>query len=106
MLEDGDSLPGAQDITVVHTPGHTAGSICLYVASKKLVIVGDALQYRLRKLGPPASAVTQDPSLALESIAKLMRLDIETICFSHFPPLRRNARDALRRLVEGRAASR
>ena len=105
LLEDGDRLPVGQEIVVVHTPGHTAGSICLYVASKRLAIVGDALQYRRRRLGPPASSVTQDGEQARESLKKLLPLDIETICFSHFPPLRRDARGSLRRLIEAKAAS-
>jgi glyoxylase-like metal-dependent hydrolase (beta-lactamase superfamily II) len=29
LLEDGDRLPGPIDIDVIHTPGHTPGSICL-----------------------------------------------------------------------------
>ena len=104
-LEDGDRLPGGQRIIVVHTPGHTAGSICLYLPSKRLVIVGDALQYRLRRLRPPASSVTQDGPQALESLKKLLPLDIETICFSHFPPLREDALGSLQRLVEREGAS-
>ena len=59
-LEDQDRLPVDPEIIVVHTPGHTPGSICLYVASERLLIVGDSLQYRFGKLSPPASSVTQD----------------------------------------------
>jgi glyoxylase-like metal-dependent hydrolase (beta-lactamase superfamily II) len=104
-LEDGDRLPFDLEVRVVHTPGHTSGSICLYVPSKKLVIVGDALQYRRRRLGPPASSVTQDIDQAMESLKKLLPLDIETICFSHFPPLRLDAQASLRRLVEKQTAA-
>ena len=99
-LNDGDTLPLADDIQLVHTPGHTPGSMCLYVASKRLLIVGDALEYRSQKLGPPAKSVTQDPMQARESLKRLLALDFDIICFSHFPPLRRDARDTLRRLVE------
>ena len=106
LLEDGESLPFLEGVTVVHTPGHTAGSICLHMASTGVLIVGDALQYRLRRLSPPASLVTQDPAQALESLEKLLSLEFDTISFSHFPPLRDGAKDALRRLVEGKAVPR
>ena len=61
-LEDGDIIPFDFPVQVVHTPGHTAGSIAIFLPDQKLLIIGDALQYRLgRRLTPPAAAVTQDP---------------------------------------------
>ncbi len=107
-LRDGDRLPGAEGVVVVHTPGHTAGSVCLYVESKKLIIVGDALRHRGGSLWhrgggliPPPRLVTQDLDLAVESLRKLTALDFETICFSHFPPMRERARESLELLLEG-----
>jgi hydroxyacylglutathione hydrolase len=34
---------GSLSATVMHTPGHTEGSICLYFAPEKLLIAGDTL---------------------------------------------------------------
>ena len=99
LLDDQDLLPVGDGIRVVHTPGHTAGSICLYLARQKVLVVGDALQRRFRKLGPSAAAVTRDPAQAIESLNKLVSLDIDVICFGHFPALRRDAQGELRRLV-------
>ena len=99
-LKDGDTLPMAKDIQLIHTPGHTPGSICLYLASKKVLIVGDAFEFRAQKLSPPAKSFTHDSIQARESLKKLLALDFDIMCFSHFPPLRRDARDTLRRLVE------
>ena len=98
-LRDGDTLPTADGVEVVHTPGHTAGSICLYVESKRLLIAGDALEHRRGALGPPARHVTSDFETAIESLGKLAALDVDTICFSHFRPLRERAGESLRRLV-------
>ncbi len=45
LLEDGDSLHlGDAVFTVIHTPGHTAGSICL--AGEGILLTGDTLFYR------------------------------------------------------------
>ena len=43
-LADGTTLRvGGQEATVLHTPGHTAGSISLYFPAQKKLIAGDTL---------------------------------------------------------------
>jgi len=43
-LRDGDEIAvGAVVFRVIHTPGHTPGSICLYCASESLLFSGDTL---------------------------------------------------------------
>ena len=104
-LKDGDLIPFPTEVRIVHLPGHTPGSIGLYLPEKGIVIVGDALQYKFGwRLYPPAPGVTSCPELAMHSLERLLPLDFHTICFSHFPPLRKNARESLRRLVERHAA--
>jgi glyoxylase-like metal-dependent hydrolase (beta-lactamase superfamily II) len=56
----GVALDWPDPIQVIHTMGHTPGSVSLYIPSKKVVIVGDALQYRFKRLAGPARLVTAD----------------------------------------------
>lgn len=43
-LGQGDTVKaGNLSASVIHTPGHTEGSICLYFASEKMLIAGDTL---------------------------------------------------------------
>ena len=43
-LKDGDKLTvGNIELEVVETPGHTPGSICLYLPREKLILTGDTL---------------------------------------------------------------
>jgi len=43
-LNDGDTLTvGGTDLTVLHTPGHTQGSVCLWIPDDKKLIAGDTL---------------------------------------------------------------
>ena len=43
-LEDGEALSvGNLQGTVLHTPGHTPGSLCFYFESAKMVLAGDTL---------------------------------------------------------------
>ncbi len=43
-ITDGDKLQtGSLTANVLHTPGHTEGSVCLYFPAEKLLIAGDTL---------------------------------------------------------------
>lgn len=43
-LRDGDVLKlGKREVSVLHTPGHTPGSVCLWIPSEKMLISGDTL---------------------------------------------------------------
>ena len=44
MLKDGDKIKvGSLELEVIHTPGHTPGSISLYCRKEKVVFTGDTL---------------------------------------------------------------
>jgi len=44
LLADGDAVTaGTVSLTVIHTPGHTPGSICLYDAQEGILFSGDTL---------------------------------------------------------------
>lgn len=45
FLNDGDVING---FTVIHTPGHTEGSVCLWKKDEDFVFVGDTLFYHSR----------------------------------------------------------
>lgn len=44
LVEEGDVLRlGELELEVLHTPGHTPGSICLYDSGEKLIFTGDTV---------------------------------------------------------------
>ncbi len=99
-VEDGDILPFREEVRVVHLPGHTVGSIALHIPEKGTVVVGDALEHRSQqKLGPPARRFSDDHDQAIRSLRKLLDIEIDTLCFSHFPPLRKGVNAALKTLL-------
>jgi glyoxylase-like metal-dependent hydrolase (beta-lactamase superfamily II) len=98
-LADGDLLPALGGLRAVHTPGHTPGSVCFYSAERRLLFTGDVLQVARGHLAPPHHIFSDDLDEAQRSFERLAALDVETICFAHFPPLRSHASDALRRLA-------
>lgn len=74
-VRDGQELRvGSARLTVIHTPGHTPGSICLKLG--KVLLTGDALFPG----GPGKTAAPEDLSTALRSIAeKLLPLPDEVL---------------------------
>ena len=98
-LADGDELPYLGGLRVVHTPGHTPGSVCFYAPQQRLLIVGDVLQVTGGRLTLPSLVFTEDMALARLSIARLAALDVETICFAHYPTWHARGGEALRELA-------
>jgi glyoxylase-like metal-dependent hydrolase (beta-lactamase superfamily II) len=86
-LEDGDMLPVLGGLEVVHTPGHTPGSVCLYARRRGLLFVGDVLQRRFGRVSPASGLYSDDPATARSSLQRLAGLDVKTLVFSHYPPL-------------------
>ncbi len=99
-LEDGAVLPALGGLEVVHTPGHTPGSVCLYARAHRVLIVGDVLQVIRGRVSLPSLVFTEDMALARGSIARLAELDVGTICFAHYPTWREGGGEALRDLAE------
>ncbi|HEY7061173.1 MAG TPA: MBL fold metallo-hydrolase [Chloroflexota bacterium] len=97
-LADGDPLPGRADARLVHLPGHTPGSSAVYLPARGVVLAGDAFEARGR-LAPPNPRFVEDPAAARASIRKLATLEFDTLAFSHFPPLRRDAAASVRALA-------
>jgi hydroxyacylglutathione hydrolase len=75
VLTDGDII---QDLLVMHTPGHTRGSISLYHMKKKLLFCGDTAPYILGKLGKP-NPYTENPAQEMASLRKLATLDCRSL---------------------------
>lgn len=96
-LEGGEVLKPLGGLEVIHTPGHTPGSISLFSPRNKLLIVGDALHKR-RWL--PPKLVSTDLAQAIDSVKKMARLDFEILCFGHGRPLTRGGRAKMQQLIE------
>ena len=98
-LDGGEVLPPLGGLKVIHTPGHTPGSISLFSAREKLLVVGDTLNNRLPWLRLPPASVNIDISQLKGSLKRLAGLDFETLCFGHGRPIIGGARDRLRQFL-------
>lgn len=78
-LEEGDTVRcGCEVFTVIHTPGHTQGSMCLYNAAHNVLIAGDTLFYGTTGR---TDLPTGSPQQMRASCTKLARLPDETVVY-------------------------
>ena len=97
LLEDSSMIGG---LTVVHTPGHTDGSVSLYLPGEVL-FVGDALRTNKKELPVLShSAMTVNMDQARESVRKIVELKFEYLLPGHGPPITSNASAKLKEFVK------
>ncbi len=77
LLAEGDILPGTS-WRVVHTPGHSAGSICLHHAGTGALLSGDTL---FRGGVGRTDAPDSDPVALARSLSRLAGLAPETVVY-------------------------
>lgn len=97
ILKDGDQIGNYH---VIHTPGHTPGSICLYNPQNKTIFVGDNLKHVKGKIEGPGPRLLPEPEKYKESMEKLANLDIEVIFCGHTNPIISHASEKLREYLK------
>jgi len=76
FLADGDSIDICdREFKVIHTPGHTPGSIVLYCEREKLLISGDTL---FKQAVGRTDFSYSDPNQLKESVKNLLKLPAQT----------------------------
>jgi glyoxylase-like metal-dependent hydrolase (beta-lactamase superfamily II) len=93
VLRERDSIDlGGVELEVLHTPGHTPGSICLYIASEGALFSGDTLfaggSFGRSDLGGNMEQLKR-------SLRRLAELEIEVLYPGHMEPaIGREARES------------
>lgn len=99
-LADGEELPYCGGITVIQTPGHTPGHICLYHAPSKTLISGDAMNIVDGELEGANPQHSSDMDSAKMSLKKLAQYDIEAVISYHGGLYRKKANQRISELVK------
>ncbi|HKZ51605.1 MAG TPA: MBL fold metallo-hydrolase [Dehalococcoidia bacterium] len=102
LAEDGQLLPvGGLTLEVIHTPGHTMGSICLYLREEKALFTGDTV------LGLGTVVVSPAPfgdmTRYLQSLERLKTYDVALLLPGHGPAVKEGRRK-LQELIDHRHA--
>lgn len=96
-LEDGDLLDFGGEARVVHSPGHTDGSIGLHLPAHGVLFTRDCVA----GVGEVMLGVFNvDRAAARASMRRLASLSPSTLCFGHGDPLTEDAAAVLRAAAE------
>jgi glyoxylase-like metal-dependent hydrolase (beta-lactamase superfamily II) len=84
-LVDGDTIDFGGGAQIIGTPGHTDGSIAIWLPTHRVLFTGDTIASRPSRLmlGP----FNTDRARARESMVKLTQIPAEVVCFGHGEPL-------------------
>lgn len=95
LIEDGDKVGPLQ---VLYTPGHTAGSICLYLEDEKALISGDTVfsDGCFGRFDFPGG----DPKALELSLERLARMPVEGLYPGHGSPVEKNGHRYIAAAVE------
>ena len=84
-MEDGQDLSAyGLDAVVVHTPGHSEGSICIKTVYGDL-FCGDLFNNTKK---PEKASIIQDPEKLEASVEKIRALEFKTVYPGHGEPFR------------------
>jgi glyoxylase-like metal-dependent hydrolase (beta-lactamase superfamily II) len=86
-------------LKVIHTPGHTPGSISLYAPRWGLLIVGDAISKPFQKPRLPHKSISTNYEQAIESVKQLAQMEFDILCVGHGMPLIGNAAEKVRNII-------
>jgi glyoxylase-like metal-dependent hydrolase (beta-lactamase superfamily II) len=90
LLRDGDTIRmGDEAFEVIHTPGHSSDSICLYNAAEGVLFAGDTPLLITSPMG------TYEAEF-LAALEKLCARDMRRIYFGHGAPLTERCNERLR----------
>ncbi len=84
LVDDGHVLEiGALHLKLVHTPGHTAGHLCMLIPEEKLLFAGDnVLGVGTAAIAPPPNG---DMGQYVASLKKMQALEAELLAPGHGP---------------------
>lgn len=97
---DGQRLRiGDNEATIIHTPGHTHDSLCIYCKEDRIIFSGDTT------LNINTTMATYSPEF-VKALEKIVRLKINVIYPGHGAPMTSNVKEILHRSLENVRKSR
>lgn len=95
-LHDGELLPVAGGLRVVHTPGHTPGHVSLLHEPTGILVTGDAIWNMRWGRTWPVLSFCSNVVLTQQTAHRLGDLTYSTAAFTHGPEIRGTGREAIR----------
>jgi len=97
LLNDGDLLPVAGGLRVVHTPGHSPGHVSLLHEPTRTLITGDAMfNFRFRGLMLSPKFLCSDFVMTEKTAHRLGELEYDRAAFTHGQEMTDRPRERIR----------
>ena len=100
LAEDGDVFPLHGGIRVIHTPGHTRGSVCFLLEEEKILFSGDTIFSDGQRLSRSVQFPGYDRDSYIRSLKRLSEFEFEGVCGGHGFPMLRGGSHVLGQLLE------
>jgi glyoxylase-like metal-dependent hydrolase (beta-lactamase superfamily II) len=100
---DGQVIPFAGGIEVIHTPGHSPGHASYLHQDSGVLVTGDSI-FNVRGLRWPIKAFCTDFKMNTLTAHRLAEVDYTVAAFTHGPHLSDNPREHIRRFLANKNA--
>jgi glyoxylase-like metal-dependent hydrolase (beta-lactamase superfamily II) len=99
-LSDGEVIPCMGGLRVLHTPGHTPGSVCPMLEGPQVLFLGDSVLNNVDRLSRPLMWDRRKRRELDASLHTLRELEADLACFGHGPPLDEDVMTRVRGLTD------
>ena len=100
LIEDGDILPLHGGVRVIHTPGHTRGSVCFLLEEGKILFSGDTIFSDGNRISRSVPFPGYERDSYVRSLKRLSEFEFEGVFGGHGSPMLEGGSYALGRLLE------
>ena len=99
-VDHGAVIPCLGGLQVMHTPGHTPGSVCLLLQDSRVLFLGDSVINNIDRLSRPLMWDRGKRRELDASLRTLRPVEALAACFGHGPPLAENVMTKVRALTD------
>ena len=99
-VEHGDVVPCMAGLRIIHSPGHTPGSISPLLTGPRALFLGDSVLNNIDRLSRPLMWDRSKRRQLDASLHALRDLEADLACFGHGPPLSEDVMDKVRGLTD------
>ena len=99
-VQDGDVIPCLEGLKIIHSPGHTPGSISPLLKGPQVLFLGDSVLNNIDRLSRPLMWDRSKRRRLDASLRDLRELEASVACFGHGPPLTEHVMDSVRGLTD------
>ena len=103
FLEDGQVLPLLGGLQVLHTPGHTPGSVCFYSEDRGVLFAGDLVVADRKGVGRSMPFPGSDWEEYQRSLERVADLKFQVVCPGHGKPITSDGSDIVRAIAKKQA---